>query len=77
MARALNKLNVKQAAALTKPGRYSDGGGLYLRVTTTGSRSWVFMSVENKKRAEIGLGSANALPLAAARRMASEMREAV
>ena len=29
---ARNKLNIKQADALKKPGIYSDGGGLYLRI---------------------------------------------
>src|SRR3546814_6558375 len=28
--RALNKLSAVQAAKITKPGRHSDGGGLYL-----------------------------------------------
>lgn len=75
MTRALNKLNVRQVAALKVPGRYADGGGLYLRVTPAGGRSWVFMAVEGKKRHEIGLGAASAVPLATARRLATEMRE--
>ena len=76
MARSLNKLNVRQVAAAKMPGRYSDGGGLYLRVTTSGSRSWVFMAAEGGKRQEIGLGSVNAVPLATARQLATAMREA-
>lgn len=76
MARSLNKLNVRQVAAAKTPGRYSDGGGLYLRVTTSGSRSWVFMAAEGGKRQEIGLGSVNAVPLATARQLATAMREA-
>jgi hypothetical protein len=31
-SRARKKLNIKQVAAISKPGVYSDGGGLYLRV---------------------------------------------
>lgn len=76
MTRTLNRLNVKQVASLTKPGRHADGGGLYLRITSGGSRSWVFMVVDSGKRAEIGLGPTNAVSLAAARRIAAEMREA-
>jgi len=41
--RARHKLNVKQVASFTKPGIYSDGGGLYLRLRPCGSRSWLFI----------------------------------
>lgn len=76
MPRALHKLNVRQVAALKDPGRYADGGGLYLRVTSAGSRSWVFMAAADGKRQEIGLGPVTSVPLATARRIAAEMREA-
>lgn len=62
---------------MKEPGRHSDGGGLYLRITTGGARSWVFMSAVGGKRVEIGLGAASAVGLAAARTLAAEMREAV
>ena len=39
--RARNKLSVKKVASLTRPGVYSDGDGLYLRVRPCGSRSWL------------------------------------
>ncbi|WP_334656625.1 tyrosine-type recombinase/integrase [Sphingomonas panaciterrae] len=77
MARPINKLNVKQVASLKTEGRHADGGGLYLRVSKAGTRSWVFMHVEGGKRTEIGLGSAQSVSLASARRIAGEMREAV
>ena len=77
MARALNKLTVRQVATLKESGRHSDGGGLYLRITAQGGRSWVFMASAGGKRTEIGLGAASALPLATARQIAGEMREAV
>lgn len=77
MARALNKLTVRGVAALKVPGRHADGGGLYLRITTGGARSWVFMTTSNGKRAEIGIGPASSVSLATARRIAGEMREAV
>ena len=76
MARSLNKLTVRQVAALHKAGRHSDGGGLYLRITLTGSRSWLFMTTEAGRRQEISLGPAASVSLATARRLASEMREA-
>ena len=77
MARALNKLTARQVAALKAPGRHADGGGLYLRITPAGGRSWVFMTAIEGKRREIGLGGETSLPLQAARRIAADMREAV
>lgn len=53
------KLNVKQIASITKPGRHSDGRNLYLNVTATGAKSWLFMwKTGGGKRVEMGLGSA-------------------
>ena len=77
MARALNRLTVRQVAALKDTGRHADGGGLYLRITPAGGRSWVFMTATSGKRAEIGLGAEGSVSLATARRIASAMREAV
>lgn len=77
MARALNKLTARKVAALKDPGRHSDGGGLYLRITPAGARSWVFMAAVGGKRVEIGLGAESAIGLAAVRKTADQMREAV
>ena len=76
LARALNRMTVRTVQSLKAVGRHSDGGGLYLRITPKGAKSWVFMTNFLAKRVEIGLGSANALPLAKARELASQMREA-
>lgn len=77
MARALNRLTVREASALKVPGRHADGGGLYLRITTNGARAWVFMGTQKGKRLEIGLGAASSTPMASARRIAAQMREAL
>ena len=77
MARPLNQLTVREVAALKAAGRHADGGGLYLRITPKGARSWVFMTASAGKRVEIGLGSASSVSLAAARTIAAKMREAV
>lgn len=77
MARALNRLTVREAASLKAAGRHADGGGLYLRIAPSGARSWGFMYVINGKRTELGLGPVASVPLATARRLAGEMREAV
>ena len=70
------RINVRQFAALTKPGVYSDGGGLYLRVRKSGSRSWLFICMIRGRRRELGLGSASDVTLAKARQKAAETRAA-
>ncbi len=57
MARQVQRLSARTAATLTKAGRHADGGGLYLNVTESGAKSWVFMWKVAGRRREIGLGS--------------------
>lgn len=78
MARGFNKLTDTAAKSSTlKVGRHSDGGGLYLNVSATGSKSWLFMWVVSGKRREMGLGAYPAIGLAAARKLATDCRAAV
>ena len=78
MPRALHKLTDRTAKSdRLKPGRHSDGGGLYLNVSPTGAKSWLFMWAVEKKRREMGIGSFPTVSLAAARKQASDLREAV
>lgn len=77
MSRTLNKLTVRQVDTIKKPGRHADGGGLYLRVSSSGSRSWIFMVARDGKRDEIGLGSAPTVKLALAREKAEKVRSAL
>lgn len=76
MSRSLNRLTVRQVSTLKDTGRHADGGGLYLRITRSGSKSWVYMTTSNGKRTEIGLGPASTVSLAVARIVASKMRDA-
>lgn len=69
-----NKLSVKKVASLDRPNVYSDGGGLYLRVRKSGTKSWLFIYMLNGKRREIGLGSVLDVPLAEARKEAEQLR---
>ncbi|WP_298981731.1 site-specific integrase [uncultured Roseibium sp.] len=77
MARAIHKLNDVKVKTANKPGRVSDGGGLYLRVSPSGTKSWSFMWKRDGKRDEIGLGRYPDLSLKVARKKAEESREAV
>lgn len=50
-----------------EPGRFSDGGGLYLVVPKVGSAYWMLRFTSNKKRKEMTLGRVHDLSLADAR----------
>jgi hypothetical protein len=53
---------------------HSDGGGLYLRVSTPTARSWVFRYMLEGKTREMGLGSYPKVSLAEARGVAADAR---
>ena len=59
MARSINKLSARTVETLKAPGRYSDGGNLYLSISANGGRRWVFMYRFAGKQREMGLGSAS------------------
>lgn len=71
----MNKLTVRSVAAKIEPGMYGDGGGLYLRVGPTGSKSWILRTMIHKKRRELGLGSVQLVSLAEAREVAQAYRK--
>ena len=78
MARALHKLTDASVRAEKKSGRHSDGGGLYLNVSSTQSKSWVFMwTPPGGKRREMGLGAYPTISLAVARKRAEANRHAI
>lgn len=75
MPRAINKLSAILVSRRTlKPGHYSDGGGLYLQVSESGSKSWVFRYQRQGRRGEVGLGALGAVTLAEAREKAAAQR---
>jgi len=77
MTRAIHKLTDRTCKASTRPGMLGDGGGLYLGIKASGSRSWSFIWKSSGKRHELGLGSYPAVTLAKARVLAAEHREAI
>ena len=60
-----------------KPGKYSDGGNLYLVVSETGSSKWVLRFTWRGRAKEMGLGSAASVPLADAREKAASARRKI
>lgn len=67
MARPMNRLTAKGLLALKSARLHADGGGLYLSVKSSGSRSWLFVYQWKGRRREKGLGSLDMVSLAQAR----------
>lgn len=58
------KLTALAVMKAKEKGLYADGGNLYLQVTATGSKSWVFRYMMDGKPKIMGLGALHAVPLA-------------
>ena len=70
-----NRLSSLAVKALKEPGRYSDGNGLYIVVSNTGSKKWILRTVVHGRRTDIGLGGHSTTTLAEARDEAARMRK--
>lgn len=70
----LHKLGALKVARLQRKGRYGDGGGLWLQVTDTGTKSWLFRYKREGRGREMGLGALSDIGLAEARLRAQECR---
>lgn len=75
MAREMNRLPPRAAATITEPGRYADGGGLYLVAGQGQSRKWVFRFKWHGRLVDMGLGAAASVTLAKARERAGDARK--
>jgi integrase len=75
--RAIHKLKVKQIEAINTPGRYADGGGLYLIVDGNVSKRWAMIYMVENRRREMGLGGLSKVTLAQAREKAAELRRMI
>ena len=71
------QLTAAKVKAVTSPGRYGDGAGLYLNVAPGGSKSWVQRIVISGRRRDIGLGGYPTIGLAEARSLSAANRIAV
>jgi integrase len=74
VARIIHKLTAVAVKNAKTKGLYPDGGGLYLRVTSTGTKSWIFRYKRNGITHDMGLGPAGTISLARARELAAEAR---
>ena len=76
----MGKLTVKEALSIVKqsePGRYSDGGGLYLMIPKSGAAYWMLRYTQYKKRRALTLGKHSLLPLAEARTATEEFKKKI
>lgn len=71
---AIHKLTPRRVAT-AGPGKYEDGGGLRLVVSSTGAKKWVLRFTIDGKRREMGLGSSPDVGLAEAREKATQHRK--
>src|SRR5258706_10083740 len=74
-ARVIGKLTALTVSQAKRRGYYGDGGGLFLQVSATGSKSWVFRFRDGGRLREMGLGPTHTITLAEARHKALECRK--
>lgn len=75
MARLVEKLTPLAVSKMTTPGYYGDGAGLWLQVSPSGSKSWIFRFTLAGKQREMGLGAVHTVNLTEARAKAKECRQ--
>jgi integrase len=71
------KLSALKVRNLTAPGRYGDGGGLWLQVRRAERRSWLFRYKRQGRAHWMGLGPIEDVTLAEARELAREARRSL
>jgi integrase len=75
LARTVEKLSALAVSRAKEPGYYGDGSGLYLQVSKTGTKNWIFLQYTiTKRRREMGLGPLHTVTLAQARELAKACR---
>jgi integrase len=75
--REIGKLTALAISKAKKAGRYADGGNLYLNISNTGSKSWLFRYKRDGKGHWMGLGSLDTYSLQEARERARWARQLV
>jgi len=77
VAREVGKLSAVAVRNMATPGLFADGGGLYLQVTKTGAKTWIFRFMLAGRRRDMGLGAVHTVSLAEARAEALRCRQMV
>ena len=71
----MGKLTALKITKLAKPGRYSDGAGLWLQVSKSGSKAWLLRFMRAGRARAMGLGPLHTVSLADARERARRERQ--
>jgi hypothetical protein len=74
MSYTINKLSAIKVRSVTRPGMYGDGAGLWLQVSRSEAKSWIFRYDFFGGRREMGLGSCHTVDLALVREKAKQCR---
>src|SRR6516225_894352 len=72
--RTIGRLTALKVDKAKRAGMYADGGGLYLRVTHSGTKNWVFRFMLNGRPRWMGVGPLHTIGLAEARNRAAGFR---
>lgn len=75
MAKTVKRLTALQVNKITNPGWYPDGNGLYLQVSPSNTKSWVYRYSINGKERRHGLGPYPDFDLKDARNAAAKCRQ--
>jgi integrase len=71
----VGKLSSIAVTRTKAPGYYGDGGGLWLQVSSAGTKSWIFRFTRQGRQREMGLGALHTVSLAEARDKAKRCRQ--
>jgi len=74
VARTIEKLSALAVTRAKEPGYYGDGAGLYLQVSKSLTKSWIFRFTMSGRQREMGLGALHTVTLSQAREKAKECR---
>jgi integrase len=72
-----NKLAALEVVKKKKPGRYSDGHGLWLQISSSGTKAWLFRYMIDGRARHMGLGPLHTVTLAEARVRARQARQLI
>ena len=75
MARVIGKLTALKVRQAKRQGLYGDGGNLYLQVSKSGAKSWIFRYKRAGRQRPMGLGPLHTISLTEAREAARVYRQ--